>query len=197
MASDPRDRIILEHAPLVAMPTCGELPELEDHHHRYIAAADGLYLEVRRPWLRAALLIAQLDLPYGPIADTIGYEFSEDELQTVVDRFTQDALQAMPNEFAGWGVWDAEKRKLVYRGLEDDWASTGGVSFKRPRLAPHESLAVDLHSHGALPAFFSTQDDIDDRGEVKISIVVGNVDEEPSSFKSRLCALGHFLAGEE
>jgi PRTRC genetic system protein A len=48
---------------------------------------------------------------------------------------------------------------------------------ERPELAEHESLAIDLHSHGDGEAFFSEIDDTDDAGEVKISGVLGGLGE--------------------
>jgi PRTRC genetic system protein A len=57
----------------------------------------------------------------------------------------------------------------------------------------HEHLAVDIHSHGCMGAFFSATDDDDDRGELKLSIVIGNLDADEASMRMRLCALGQFL----
>ena len=52
---------------------------------------------------------------------------------------------------------------------------------------------MDLHSHGASGAFFSTQDDTDDRasGEVKLAGVVGRVNDAPE-WQFRLAACGVF-----
>ena len=64
-------------------------------------------------------------------------------------------------------------------------------SVDLPPLLPHEHLAVDLNSHGGdIPAFFSPEDDKDDSGEVKISVVVGNLNSDTISIEMRLCALG-------
>jgi len=197
-ATDPRDRIILEHAPLVAMPRYSALDDLPVNRHRFIAGNDGLYLELRRPWAFVAALVApsEMPLPYGEVCELYQYQFDEDQLDALTEQFTADARAALPNECAAWGVWNEHTELLEYRLLAADHASPGGVTFKRPRLAPHEHLAVDLHSHADGPAFFSETDDADDLGEVKIAIVAGHLDREPQ-YVSRLCALGFFLDSDE
>lgn len=193
-AIDRRDRIILDHAPLVAMGRFGGLDDLQVNRHRFIAGEQGLYLELRRPWLHVVALIAPsgMPLPYGPVNEDYDYRFTEASLEFLLSQFTADAHRALPDECAAWGVWNEHTELLEYRPLIADEASPGGVTFHRPRLQPHEHLAVDMHSHGTFPAYFSETDDEDDRGEVKLSVVVGTLDKEPS-YASRLCALGHFV----
>jgi len=197
-AIDIRDRIILDHAPLVPMPRYGDLEELPVNRHRFIAGEDGLYLELRRPWAWVTAQIAPSDmpLPYGFVPELYDYQFDEAALEAVLDLFTADARRALPDECAAWAVWNEHTGLLEYRPLIADEASPGGVTFHRPRLQPNEHLAVDMHSHGTLPAYFSETDDEDDRGEVKLSVVVGTLDKEPS-YASRLCALGFFLDADE
>jgi PRTRC genetic system protein A len=93
----------------------------------------------------------------------------------------------------GWIVWHAVsgEMRLVFPTEE----STGctHVRYRRPQLDDDEHLVVDLHSHGHLSAFFSTQDDRDDRGEFKIAGVIGNCDRGQCSTAFRLCANGLFL----
>ena len=51
-------------------------------------------------------------------------------------------------------------------------------------------MVVDIHSHGWAPAFFSSTDDADDRGAMKISLVLGNLDRARPSSAMRLCMAG-------
>ncbi len=44
-----------------------------------------------------------------------------------------------------------------------------------------------------LRRFFSRTDNKDDRGDLKIAIVVGNVDQPNPTVKARLCTLGRYL----
>lgn len=193
MTTDARDRILLEHAPLVAMPRYDNFPPLDTPGHRFIAAEDGLWLELTRPWLHLTWPVAEsaMALPYGPmLADEIEFAFSDEELARVVNQFIYHAKNQLPNEYAAWALWDEDAQRLVYCPLVAMHAGPGGITFHRPTLKPHEHLAVDIHSHGTLPAFFSATDDEDDEGAVKLAVVVGNLDQPELSFARRLCALG-------
>lgn len=196
---DSRDRIILEHAPLLPVPRFGALPKLEQNRHRYLVAESGLFLELRRPWLHVIWPVHpehDYRLPYGPLEKFADYAFDEEAIERIQRMFLVDAARAMPNECAAWAVWNNHEGRLEYRPLIADSASPGGVHFHRPQLEDHECLAIDLHSHGVMGAFFSGQDDADDHGEVKIAIVAGTLDQEPT-FSIRLCALGMFIGGDE
>lgn len=197
---DPRDALLQAHAPAVMVPRFGNLAPLARAGHRYLVAADGIWLEVRRAWLHARVHVAPsgIALPFGDVAQIIEYGFSVRDLCAMHRAFVRDATDAMPNEFAAWAVYDERNASLEYRPIVADEASPGRVSFQRPPLAEHEHLAIDLHSHGEMPAFFSATDDADDAGEVKLAVVVGEIglDAIPSC-ATRLCLLGLFLGGGE
>jgi PRTRC genetic system protein A len=53
-------------------------------------------------------------------------------------------------------------------------------------------LAVDLHSHGRLGAFWSADDDRDDNG-VRVCGVFGNVDRATPTARFRLVLNGHYV----
>lgn len=208
MSPDPRDALLQSHTPAVMVPRFGELAQLEQSGHRYLVAQDGLWLEVRRPWLRLRALLAPiatqgLSLPYGRVSPDLGwggkefdtvYAWTGEDLERLQALFLHDARRALPDEFAAWGIWNEESRRIEYRPLIASSASPGGIEFARPRLEPHEHLAIDLHSHGTMDAFFSGTDDEDDRGEVKMSVVAGRLDGTPT-FATRLCVLGLFIEG--
>lgn len=203
MSIDPRDALLQAHTPVVIVPRFGELAPLDKPGHRYLVAQDGLWLEVRRAWLRAQVLLGANwqgggwhDLPFGELDQAVEYAFGAEQLQKLQALFLYDAKNALPNEFAAWGVYSERTGRVDYRALLADRASPGGISFQRPRLEDHEHLAVDLHSHGAGLAFFSETDDEDDRGEVKVAMVAGSLDAE-TSWASRLCLLGVYVHGDE
>ena len=199
MTSDPRDRIIQEHAPIVPAPNFGELLPLDRPGHRYIACRDRIMLEVARPWLRLVWPITTQDelnppLPYGQVEQVISTTFGKIPRE-LLQLFVEQARAALPAEHAAWLVWNAREGRLKYWKLEITSATVGRVQYHRPILEEHESLAVDLHSHGAAPAFFSAQDDEDDAGEVKIAGVLGSLDKEDHAvaWQFRLCALGLYM----
>jgi PRTRC genetic system protein A len=195
---DPRDAALLAHTPVVPVPRFGRLAPLAGNGHRFLVANDGLYVEVRRPWLHLIEplgedLQPEIALPYGLIDPVYDLAFSEDALRAYVAGFVQVAIEALPHETAGWVAWGEYTRSLMYVPPRRVSASAGHVTIERPRLDPSLHLAVDLHSHGTAPAFFSTTDDEDDIGDdVKIAIVVGNVDRRTPSVRARLCILGMF-----
>lgn len=197
MTLDPRDAVLQAHTPALMVPRYGALPLMDKAGHRFLVAPDGVWLEVLRPWLHARVPIGyvEIPLPFGPVEELVQYAFGQHAIAGLQARFLEDAHRAFPNECAAWGVYDERDGTLDYRPLISDHASPGSVEFHRPRLADHEHLAVDLHSHGALEAFFSATDDADDIGEVKIAVVAGTINESPT-FRSRLCLLGTFIEGE-
>lgn len=207
---DPRDRILQGHTPAIMMPRYGTLAPLEKPGHRFIVAEDGVWLEAHRPWIHVRALLAPAHeehrMPFGRIAEDLGYggreldakyAFTNEDMQRVCSLFLYDARRAMPDEFAAWAVWDERTRRLFYRAMVAREASPGGITFNRPQLEDHEHLAIDLHSHGTMEAFFSATDDADDRGEIKLSIVAGTLDGERATFAKRLCVLGLFIQDEE
>jgi PRTRC genetic system protein A len=191
MPIDTRDKILQQQCPAMMVPRFGQFEPLTENGHRFLVASNGLWLEVTRPWLHLITHVAECDmpLPYGIMGADCEYRFDARALSQYQTRFVLDARAALPNECAACITFDDRNGELTYHLLESINATPGGVRYKRPMLAEHHWLILDMHSHGALPAFFSAQDDEDDQGEVKLALVAGTVDKEPS-FAMRLCAMG-------
>lgn len=192
--TDPRDEILHRHTPVIMVPAYGELAPLEVNGHRYLAATDGLWIEVRRPWLHMRAIIAEskVPMPFGTVEHSVTYAFDTDDIDVLLQRFEEEAIAALPAEHAAWGLWDDSTRQLVYAPVVTLESTEVRNVAARPRLQGNEHLAVDIHSHGLGPAGFSTVDDEDDEGEVKISIVVGSLDRRRPTYAIRLCAMGLF-----
>lgn len=189
---DPRDAILQAHTPAVMVPRHGTLPMMEKSGHRFLIASDGVWLEVLRPWLHARVNIGTVEvpLPFGAVEHLIQYAFKPANIAGITQRFLADAARAFPNECAAWAVYDENTGLLEYRPLIAAASGPAGLEgIHRPRLADHEHLAIDIHSHGAHGAGFSPTDDEDDAGEVKYATVFGNIDGEITS-RTRLCLLG-------
>ncbi|MBR8316032.1 PRTRC system protein A [Burkholderia dolosa] len=191
------DEALFDSAPIATVPRHAEFTPLLDVGHRFLLAAEGLFVEIRRPWLHLIQPVAPMEgagprPPYGSLTPKIEFAFGRlGAAEQHFRRFGADARAAAPNEHAAWIIWDSEKRELAYRNLEIDHATPSNITFKRPPLADNESLVVDLHSHGTTNAFFSDVDDRDDAGEVKLSAVVGTLAAGATpSVAFRLCALG-------
>lgn len=190
------DNALFDSAPVATVPRHAEFAPLLDVGHRFLLAAEGLFVEIRRPWLHLVQQVAALDnsgprAPYGSIEPKI--EFGFGRLGAAAPHFRQFAVEAaaaMPNEHAACVIWNRRTNELTYRPVEVISSSPTEITINRPTLADDESLAIDLHSHGAGPAHFSAQDDLDDAGEVKIAGVIGGIGTDTPSVAFRLCALG-------
>jgi PRTRC genetic system protein A len=193
------DAALFDSAPVAAVPRHAQFEPLRDVGHRFLLAAEGLFVEIRRPWLHLVQQVAPIDNagprpPFGSIEPKI--EFGFGMLRAAAPHFQQFAAESaasMPNEHAACVIWNSTINELTYRSVEVIRSSPTEITINRPTLAHDESLAIDLHSHGAGPAHFSAQDDLDDAGEVKIAGVIGGIGTDTPSVAFRLCALGKVI----
>lgn len=192
---DARDIALQSTAPTLMVPLFGELDPIQGAGHRFLAARDGLWLDIKREWLELRIPLARqqmVAMPYGILDSKIEFLFGK--LPTaLIQAFVTKAKQVAPDECAGWIVWNALQGDFRLLMLENISAGLAHVTFHRPELEDHEHLVIDIHSHGKLKAFFSEEDNLDDAGEVKISVVVGNLDQEEQTIRARLCAMGMFV----
>ena len=191
---DPRDIALQSTMPAVMVPFFGEFETLAVPGNRILNARDGIWIEARRPGIYSRQPIALQNIvamPYGAVTPTLETSFSH--LGETVREFVEFARQAFPNEVAMALVWDEATKQLVSQILEPVSSSPGYITYKRPDLTEGQHVVVDIHSHGSCHAFFSRTDNNDDRGDLKIAIVVGNVDQPNPTVKARLCTLGHYL----
>lgn len=192
---DMRDQALQSVAPTVMVPRFTELEPMAKPGHRFLMASNGLWLEVMRPWLHLRLPLALQDsvaMPYGEVSRLIDLEFGKIP-RFLVQVFEEMAQKAMPNETSACITWNEETGQLRLKPLKEIHAGPSHVHYERPQLGEKEHLVVDLHSHGAHPAYFSSQDDQDDKGDVKIAGVVGSCDKTNPTMEFRLCALGMYI----
>ncbi len=192
-ATDPRDLLLQEQVPTVMVPRFGEFEPLAQNGRRFLSASDGLWLEVKMEWLHLVWPLARQDIvamPYGILEKRADFLYGEFPIE-LIGRFLADAREVFPSECAAWFVWDSASRDFNYRPLRTVRTGVGHLEYERPILNGTECLICDIHSHGPIPALFSSEDDRDDRGETKISAVVGNlgVGQTPS-MQARLCVAG-------
>lgn len=195
MKAHPLDIAHQAVSPTVMVPLYGELTPLNKNGHRFLAACNGLWVEVRRPWLHLVWPLAtqqEFPMPYGKVEKKTELTFGKIPVDLIA-QFVADAEAAFPNEFGAWLVWDDYAKQLNYRAMRSIDAGPGHLVAERPEIAEHESLAVNLHSHGRYPAFFSPDDDIDDRHEVKVAGVFGSFGGEKMTTAFRICTGGGFI----
>jgi PRTRC genetic system protein A len=197
------DAALWQSAPVECVPRHAPFEPLAEHGHRILVATDGLWLECSRPWLHLIWPLAPkrapVALPYGELKPTCHIAFGK--LDTAdIRTFTARARSKLPNETGAWMSWEyydaitfgpsAASGRLVWEDSEDISATPTALDHQRPPETETHSPCIDFHSHGTGPAGFSAIDDADDAGEVKIAVVVGNVDQQIPSLVARLCCLG-------
>jgi len=191
---DKRDAALQTLTPSVMVPKYGSLEPMSQSGQRYLLASDGLWVEVKRAWLDLVVPLANqnvIPMPYGVLKQKMQFNFGT--LPTsFLRKFINEARAHLPNECAAWFIWDEETDLMRFEMLVANHASSGSIEYICPELKEGEHLVADIHSHGAMSAFFSFQDNDDDRTEVKLAIVVGNVDTDTPTIKMRLCANGYF-----
>jgi PRTRC genetic system protein A len=108
-----------------------------------------------------------------------------------LQEFALHARTAAPVEAAAGIIWNSATRlwRIEYPEIIGE-ASAAHIQYKQVELADDEHLVIDLHSHGHGAAFFSSTDDVDDAGSVKIAGVYGNLDQGAPTVSFRLCVLG-------
>jgi len=195
---DPRDVMLQQVTPTVMVPLYGAFEPLDKPGHRFLSAGNGEWLEVRRSWLYARtrnLPPGVVAKPYGQVAGTIEWLMPAVPVE-LFKAFAEMARASAPKEAAAWITWNELSGEFGFKPVGVRSASVAAIHFDRPRLDEGEHLVLDLHSHGTGRAFFSSTDNADDRGEVKVSVVLGHCDRERMSTVIRLCLLGNYIALE-
>lgn len=202
MDADVDDEIVLTNFPVLAVPTSGDLPDADRQGTRYLVAREGLYWELNTAWLRAVqpaipYVSAISDVgaratPYGSVRAAVQLRCNPPAKQLWSD-FLKEARAAFPRECAALLAWnsDTHQWRLAMRGATH--ASADRIDYVEPVLEPEEIGVIDVHSHGAHPAFFSGLDDIDDWGAIKIAVVFGHVDRERPEVAARIALIDRLL----
>lgn len=154
----------------------------------HLVGHDGVFLQINTDWVLLRKCIAQTTsvLHFDEIHEVL--EFKVDPIPRAVWReFMVHAQANCPDEVAGsiwWHKGHGSWRYLPHKAVS---ASKDHIQWQRCESgAEGEVCVVDIHSHGTHHAFFSLEDDQDDQGAFKISVVVGNVDTQ-ATLDARLC----------
>ncbi|MFX6743295.1 Mov34/MPN/PAD-1 family protein, partial [Acinetobacter baumannii] len=69
-------------------------------------------------------------------------------------------------------------------------ASPSHLEYRPPVLDDCEHIVVDIHSHGAARAFWSSTDNADDQHHTRLCAVYGSLSRDVATFTSaaRICA---------
>ena len=193
---DIRDRALANSFPVATVPKYGGFEPLGHNGQRILVAGNGEFLEVRRDWLYAvqerAFRVGAVRYPFGDLEPLVGLPIA-DQIARLLREFVAVARNQLPNECGGAGVYDRATGHCTLKACNSLTASRARLIYAPPALGAAESIAMDIHSHGQSPAFFSATDDEDDIAAVKIAICVGSVDRQVPEVSARLCLSGLFL----
>ncbi len=198
---DKRDELVQRHFPTVMVPRYKRewFPECPMGKSRLLMAEDGLYIETRQPWghLIENIWVSPRLLPYGPMEGEDTFMNALEIARTMLEphleeaeRFAEDGV-----EWAAWVTWENGQWR-VYT-LNDEVGSVQ-VRSNLPKLRPGEHLVLDVHSHHKMAACFSSQDDNDDQGGVKIAQVMGQYEtgKRLLDIQTRYCIEGFFITAD-
>ena len=191
---DKRDVALQSLTPVMMVPKFTDLDVLQNAGHRFLMASDGLWMEVKRSWLELCVPIAQqhiVPMPYGSLERKVEFSFSALPVD-YLKQFVEEAKRNLPYECAGGFIGAEGTQNVRFAMCFANEANSDFITYECPELEDDEYMIADIHSHGSAPAFFSSTDNEDDKTEVKIAVVVGNVDTTPT-MKTRLCANGYFI----
>jgi len=195
MTIDPRDAALQKTCPTIAAPKFGTLSDM-DNGQRVIVAANGVFVQVKLDWLDCILRIAEIEpvppLPYGTVQERIHFAFGVIPVR-LLNEFVEAGRARLPNEVAGGLIYSGRTgglRLQVYDALQ---TSPDGIDYRMPSLQADESIAIDLHTHGRSPAFWSPTDNRDDSG-VKVAGVFGHLHHARPSAAFRLAVNGYYQA---
>ncbi|AEB85630.1 MULTISPECIES: PRTRC system protein A [Comamonadaceae] len=188
---DPRDQALLAACPVIAAPRFGALPDM-GNGQRIIVARNGWFVQTRLDWLDSIVALGHgspsMRLPYGEVAEHLCFSFGVLPIR-LIEAFVAAGREHLPNEAAGVLIYSRRTGQLRLAMCEPEQTSPVHIHYRRPAMADDETVAVDLHTHGRAPAFWSGADDRDDQG-IKVAGVFGLLDRPRPSACFRLVING-------
>lgn len=188
---DARDQALQASCPVIAAPRFGSLPPM-DNGQRVIVACNGTFIQTRLDWLDCILAMGQephaMRLPYGEVTEHLRFRFGVLPISLIED-FVARARRRLPDEAAGVLIYSRTTGQLRLAMSEPESASPVHICYRRPPIGRDETVAVDLHTHGSLPPFWSDEDNRDDQG-IAVAGVFGLLHQPAPAARFRLVVNG-------
>lgn len=188
---DVRDQALLASCPVVAAPRFSPLPDMANGQ-RIIVASNGWFVQTRLDWLDSITALSldapAMRLPYGEVREHLRFSFGQLPIP-LIEAFVAHGRKHLPDEAAGVLIYSRSTGRLRLAFCEAVRASPMRIDYRRPPMADDETVAVDLHTHGRAPAFWSADDDRDDQG-IKVAGVFGLLDQSRPMARFRLVING-------
>lgn len=163
----------------------------EDLFYEYVLAKNGLFVVAANHDLRVQIQLAELAL-----AEDLKLLVESAVLRAPAVPYAllhvvlESARRHLPNE-AMYQFTHEENGERFTRG----WTCRMPRAFATPTALEYEDdpdTLIDLHSHGTMPAFFSSTDDADEKG-FRFYVVIGNVDTPTPTIAARVGIYGRML----
>lgn len=188
----PCDRILFAQTPVIMMPRFGALPPLPVGRRRYVAAAEGLYVQARHHGLTLTLQQAAVSLPFGPLAEDV-HLVGGLIPRALYEEIRAQVLAHSPQEWAGLVHWDSEAQRYALTEPRVLTRSAQHIRYDGHAIE-RERLVLDVHSHGEGPAFFSDEDNRSDEFGFHFATVFGGCQSpETLTARTRLVIDGAFF----
>jgi len=151
-------------------------------YYNYVLAANGLFIEASNPALAARVPVAECDIRgLAPIKTKIALTYGSIPQQFF--DLALDTFLASPDKERYVGVTAAAGYHF-YMPVQNEGEAS--VVYE-----VGDSVVLDIHSHGHMPAFFSPQTDDKDETGLKLYAVVGRLNATPV-VKVRVGVYGYF-----
>jgi PRTRC genetic system protein A len=116
-------------------------------------------------------------IPCGELSPSVNLAFGTFPVW-ILEQFTEQAVRHQPVETGAVAVWNSVQKTLRYAECESVEAGIGHLRARWPTLGADESIAIDMHSHGPISAYFSSVDRKDMGSDVVVACVVGKTDQQ-------------------
>lgn len=158
------------------------LPKIDALGYQYVIAGNGLFIRAEDSRMSACI----------PIVLTQLHGLADIEPHVILK------VPRVPNAFLR-SILESARRHLPNEAMYQLWFDGNSWRVSMPaqsttptaaRFQDNGATVIDLHSHGAMDAFFSPTDDGDERG-FRLYVVIGNVNTERPTLCARVGVYGH------
>jgi PRTRC genetic system protein A len=145
----PLDTVQQQLTPTVMVPVHSEFKPLISNGQRFLTAEDGLWMELRTPWLYLIKRISyqnSCNMPYGKLREKIEINFKSYPYEHI-EVFEQEIINSNFQEIGGWITWSKLDGFRYYR-LNVDHRKSDDWRYKALLLPEGEDLVFDLQCCG-------------------------------------------------
>jgi PRTRC genetic system protein A len=179
---------------LIHAPVVGGLPAIEDGGQRVVVARNGVFIQYESDWLKAVKRVGDMgaSLPYGEISENIELRFKRFP-KPLIAAFHEQAKKAFPNEAFAYIHWHQETNSIKLVPAVVLEATEERIAYGHVEVMEGWQCIGDIHSHPRAKAYYSEDDNEDDKEGVKCSFVIGlSNDMTINSVVGRFCLFGTY-----